>query len=134
MAFSKTAFLRFADEAEWETVAQALGVLVVTTPEETEENPNPEPKKLWFYYTSQWAVDVVGVLYNDDAVIDPDTGEVITPATPMDGWHVNAKWNDSISFPTNFSDHTVHPAQPRRIFLGDDMAAIAADAAAHNGA
>lgn len=134
MAFSKTAFLRFADEAEWETIAQAVGVLVVTTPEETEENPNPEPEKVWFYYTSHWAVDVIGVLYNDDAVIDPDTGEVITPATPMDGWHVNAKWNESVSFPIPFSSHAVYPQKPRRIFLGDDMAAIEADAAAHNGA
>ena len=130
MSFTQTAFLKFADEAEWKEVAKALGVLVIVQPEKTPEDPNPAPVEQWNHYTTEWAIDVVGTIYNDDGVYDENTGEVITPPTPVDGFHVNAKWQDTMTFPSNFTDRAVHPFTPKRIFLGDDMDAIKASAVA----
>ena len=73
-------------------------------------------------------MDVLGVVYNDDGVYDEETGEVITPPTPIDGFHVNCKWNGAV--PLTFSTRQIFPATPRRIFYGDDLTAIAAAAAA----
>jgi hypothetical protein len=64
------------------------------------------------------ALDVVGVIYNDDAVYDPETGEVVTPATPMDGWHVNLK---AAALPDGWAPHVVVPAPPHRVFAGDPV-------------
>ena len=97
--------------------------------EETPEDPNPEPVEQWTYYNNAWAIDVVGTIYNDDGVYDPDTGDEITPPTAVDGFHVNAKWQSTITFeqlhgPCGASFHF------KRIFLGDDMDAIRASVAA----
>jgi len=62
------------------------------------------------------ALDVVGVIYNDDAVYDPETGEVATPATPMTGWHVNFKAD---ALPDGWDAFVVTPLAPHRMFAGD---------------
>jgi hypothetical protein len=64
------------------------------------------------------ALDVVGVIYNDDAVYDPATGEVVTPPTPMDGWHVNLK---TATLPDGWAQHVVVPTPPHRVFAGDPI-------------
>ena len=88
----------------WEQAATAVGVLSVV-----------DGEKQWSYYTHQWGVDDVGVIYNDDGVYDPDTGDVITPPTPMDGWHVNFKSAKDIAW----SGFAVQPQTPYRKFAGD---------------
>ena len=60
-------------------------------------------------------MDIVGTIYNDDGVYNPDTGEVITPPTPMDGWHVNFKGE----LPTGWDQFVVTPQNPYRVFAGD---------------
>ena len=99
-----TTYLRFPSQEVWEQTATAVGVLSVVDGEEQ-----------WSYYTHDWAVDDVGVIYNDDGVYDPDTGDVITPPTPMDGWHVNFKSDKDI----DWSGFPVHPQTPYRKFAGD---------------
>lgn len=64
------------------------------------------------------ALDVVGVIYNDDAVYDPETGEIVTPATPMTGWHVNFKAD---ALPDGWAQHVVAPTSPYRVFAGDPI-------------
>ena len=99
-----TTYLRFPSQDVWKQAATAVGVLSVVDGEEQ-----------WSYYTHDWAVDDVGVIYNDDGVYDPDTGDVITPPTPMDGWHVNFKSDKDI----DWSGFPVHPQSPYRKFAGD---------------
>ena len=99
-----TTYLRFPSQDVWEQAATAVGVLSVVDGEEQ-----------WSYYTHDWAVDDVGVIYNDDGLYDPDTGDVITPPTPMAGWHVNFKSDKDI----DWSGFPVHPQSPYRKFAGD---------------
>lgn len=100
-----TTYLRFPSQDVWEQVATAVGVLNVVEGEEQ-----------WAYYTHEWAVDEIGVIYNDDGVYDPDTGDVITPPTPIPGWHVNFK---AESLPPDLAAYVVTPASPSRVFAGD---------------
>jgi len=99
-----TTYLRFPSQEVWEQTATAVGVLSVVDGEEQ-----------WSYYTHDWAVDDVGVIYNDDGVYSDD-GEVITPPTPMDGWHVNYK---AATLPSDLEAYVVTPNSPHRKFAGD---------------
>lgn len=100
-----TTYLRFPSQDVWKQAATAVGVLSVVDGEEQ-----------WSYYTHDWAVDDVGVIYNDDGVYDPDTGDVITPPTPMDGWHVNYK---AATLPSDLEAYVVTPNSPHRKFAGE---------------
>ena len=75
----------------------------------------PDLQEQWSYYTHEWAVDEVGIIYNDDGIYNQETGEVITPPTPMEGWHVNVKSAEDI----DWSGFTVTPETPYRKFAGD---------------
>ena len=98
-----TTYLRFPSQEAWEQAATAVGVLSVVDDEQQ-----------WSYYTHDWAVDDVGVIYNDDGVYDLETGDVITPPTPMDGWHVNYKGGAR----TEFDQYIITPLNPYRKFAG----------------
>lgn len=75
-------YLRFTNEAE------ANAVLYTAHQAVTDEEGNEIAPA---YTTPNYAnIDVLGVLYNDDAVLDEE-GDVVTPATPIDGWHVNVR-------------------------------------------
>ncbi len=105
-----TTFFRFTDEAEAQPVLQADGYYI---PEEID----PVTRKIvpGYYRTADlgWALDVIGTIYNDDAVIDPDTGEIITPPTPMPGWHINFAGN----YNHNLDQYKIEPQHPYRKFL-----------------
>ena len=90
-----TYYLRFPTEEVWKQAAQAVGVLNVVNIGTEEE---PDLQEQWSYYTNDYACDVVGVIYNDDGVYNQETGEVITPPTAMDGWHVNFKSDKDIDW------------------------------------
>ena len=107
-----TTYLRFPSQEVWEQAAAAVGVLSVVNVGTEEE---PDMQEQWNYYNHKWAVDDIGVIYNDDGVYDPDTGDVITPPTPMYGWHVNFKTDMDI----DFSGFPVHPQSPYRKFAGE---------------
>lgn len=98
-------FFRFTDEAAWVTAAKAAGFYVTVTDDEGVES------EVLQAYTFDHAIDVIGVLYNDDGVYNEE-GEVITPPTPLDGWHVNGLGN----LPQGWSEYEITPEQPKRIF------------------
>jgi 5-deoxy-D-glucuronate isomerase len=100
-------FFRFTDEAAWITAAKAAGFYTTVTDEEGVES------EVLQAYTADHAIDVIGTLYNDDAVYDDD-GEVITPATAMAGFHVNYLG----SLPDGWEQYEVTPEQPNRKFAG----------------
>jgi 5-deoxy-D-glucuronate isomerase len=62
-------------------------------------------------YTHDHAIDVVGTIYNNDAVLDPD-GTVVTPATAKSGFHVNYVG----VLPEGWSAFLVTPVAPYRVF------------------
>lgn len=57
-------------------------------------------------------LDIIGTIYNNDGVYDDD-GNVITPPTTIDGYHVN-----STHYIEEFADKLVEPTTPRRMFAG----------------
>jgi len=116
-----TNYLRFADQATWESAAATAGFRVNNPTEVTPESFDADTGELvpvvmedhwtWLYYTHDHAMDIVGVIYNNDAVVDPD-GTVVTPATPMAGWHVNFIG----VLPTGWDAFLVTPVAPYRVF------------------
>jgi hypothetical protein len=107
-----TYYLHFPSQEVWKQAAQAVGVLNVVNVGTEEE---PDMQEQWSYYTNDWAVDDIGVIYNEDGVYNQETGEEITPPTPIDGWHVNFK---SVE-PMDWSGFLINPQSPYRIFAGD---------------
>jgi hypothetical protein len=115
-----TNYLRFPTEEAWNEAALTLGVAVtnqVLVTEATEDSPAVyEDQTTWSYYTHEHAIDVVGIIYNDDGVYNEETGEVITPPTAMEGWHVNYKTD---ALPDALTEYIVTPSSPHRKFAGD---------------
>ena len=72
------------DTAAWLTAARAVAIMEITF-----TMNNPEESEDLTTYTTNHAIDVVGVLDNDDVVGYDDSGEEVTPRYAMDGWHVN---------------------------------------------
>jgi hypothetical protein len=100
-----TNYLRFPNQTAWETAAATAGFRINNLA------AGPADHWTWLYYTHDWAIDNIGIIYNDDAVIDPD-GTVVTPATPMAGWHVNFIG----VLPDGWDEFLVAPAAPYRVF------------------
>lgn len=117
-----TNYLRFADESTWIAAATEAGFY--TEPTRTRnangtfatDDPTTPVNEAWdstlLAYTHDHAIDVVGTIYQDDAVIDPNSGEVITSPTPMPGWHVNFIG----VLPTGWDEFLVTPVAPYRVF------------------
>ena len=108
--WTNTAFLKFDSEQEWKDLASEHGILQTVEDEETGEQVES-----WNYYTQDWAVDVVGIIY-DPGTYDEE-GNELTPPVPHEGWHVNAKWNAEL--PSTLATRGVAPVTPRRVFYGD---------------
>lgn len=105
----ETVYLKFADEQEWREAAKAAGVL------STIQDEDGKDMEAWSCYTPDWAIDVVGTIY-DPGTYDAD-GKELTPPVAHEGYHVNVKWSDAL--PATFSTRSVAPATPRRVFYGD---------------
>ena len=58
-------------------------------------------------------IDTLGTIYND-AVVDTE-GNITTPATAIDGWHVNVRLMDDEDG-AELEPFSVVPAQPRRVW------------------
>jgi aryl-phospho-beta-D-glucosidase BglC (GH1 family) len=97
-----TNYLRFPDESTFRSAAFIAGLF------NEPEGDNPGG---YTQYTHDHAMDIVGTIYNDDAVVDPD-GTVVTPATAKTGWHVNFIG----ALPTGWSAFLVSPVAPYRVF------------------
>ena len=92
-----THYLRFPDESTFRSAAFVAGLC--------------DEEGIYNQYTHDHAMDIVGVIYNNDAVVDPD-GTVVTPATPKAGWHVNYIG----PLPTSWDQYLVAPVAPYRVF------------------
>ena len=78
--------LRFPSQDDWEQAAAAIGLRVNNPILIEEEKIDPDTGEIippvyednWSWlpmYTHQWGVDEIGIIYNDDGVYDPETGE-----------------------------------------------------------
>jgi hypothetical protein len=101
-----TSYLRFPDETTFCSAALVAGFY------SEPEGDNPGG---YIQYSHDHAMDIVGILYNDDAIADPETGEIITPVSPVEGWHVNFIG----TLPEGWEQYLVVPRNPRRKFAGD---------------
>ena len=57
----------------------------------------------------------LGIIYNDDGVINEQTGEVITPATPKIGYHVDIVIEKNC---TTLDVYDAKPVSPVHSFAG----------------
>ena len=110
--------LRFPDQATWETKGKELGLLTqMEMPAPTEEDPAAtETQWVWDMQSRTHAIDNIGTIWNNDAVYNEETLELITPPTAMDGYHVNFK---CVELPASLASYEVHPATPYRKSAGD---------------
>jgi hypothetical protein len=96
-----THFLRFPDEA---TGMAALAEAGFTATDE-----DGTVRILTASHTH--ALDCIGTITRGGEY-DPETGEVITPPTVLDGWHVNYIGE----LPEGWNTYVVSPEQPVRVF------------------
>jgi hypothetical protein len=96
-------FFRFPDEATGMAAIEAAGF---TT---TDEDGNVTIVTA----SHSHALDVIGTIVRGGEW-DPETGEVITPPTALDGWHVNYVGE----LPDGWDAYAVWPEQPVRVFAG----------------
>jgi hypothetical protein len=106
-----TNYLRFSDQATWKAAAKAAGFRVKSSAPNAPNGDTVEAQWTWLYYTHDWSIDDVGILYNNDMVVDAD-GQVISPPTAMEGWHVNFIG----TLPDGWDQYLVNPRNPRRVF------------------
>ncbi len=62
------------------------------------------------------SIDEIGTIIDTPAVIDDVTFEEVTPATYVDGWHVNIVIKDEL--PEALQEYIVTPNTPSRVFAG----------------
>ena len=96
-----THYLRFPDEKTGMAALDAAGLLY------TDEDGNSSP----ITASHTHALDVIGPIYRG-GTYDPDSGEVITPPTLLQGWHVNY----SGELPEGWDAYVVEPLHPSRVF------------------
>lgn len=111
-------FLKFSSKEE------ALQVFS-TIPEHTYTPHNPETNEPLdtlevVKQTETFAIDEVGVLYENDGVYSED-GEVITPPTQITGYHYNYRTvygnKPEIYLPVELEPYLVTPQNPQRTFF-----------------
>lgn len=90
--------LRFADETE---AAQALAAY--------------RQEDQWITASHGHALDVIGPVVIVPPVIDPATGEIITPPVMDNRFHVNLRLMDGPA-PAGLDAYTVYPTDPARVW------------------
>lgn len=64
--------------------------------------------------THDYAIDIVGIIYNEDWELNPDTLEISKPPSAVNGWHLNYLGK----IPSGWEQYLVYPNTPRRVFFG----------------
>ena len=112
-------FLKFSSKEE------ALQVFS-TIPEHTYTPHNPETNQPLdtlevVKQTEIFAIDEVGVFYNNDGVYNEDTLELTTPPTQIPGYHYNYRTvyinKPQAPFPPQLGLYLVTPQTPQRTFF-----------------
>lgn len=97
-------FLRFTSKEEAEQKLTEVGY----------SSTNPETEKTYYHTPPHTGdIDIIGDIYNNDAVFDEE-GNLITPATKLDGYHLNIILN--VELPETLNEYLVHPELPYRVF------------------
>jgi hypothetical protein len=90
-------FFRFPDEATGMAALDAAGLLT--------EDGDP------ITASHTHALDVIGAIVRGGEW-DPETGEVLTPPTLLDGWHINYIGE----LPEGWEEYAVYPENPVRVW------------------
>jgi hypothetical protein len=98
-----TYFLRFTSKTKMNNEFKKVDYY------KTDENDNT----YYSVYPATGDIDVVGEIYNNDAVYDEE-GNVISEATKKDGYHVNVILKEPL--PESLESFVVQPANPYRVF------------------
>lgn len=116
-----TYFLRFPDESTWIAAATDAGFYTkqirACNKDGTyiADDPNTLIDEAWISillaYTLNYAIDVIGIITRDGQY-DLETGNVITPPTVLDGWHVNYIGE----LPAAWQQYIIKPVLPYRVF------------------
>ena len=102
-----TYYLRFTSQEEAETKLTEVNYRHTETFDDVEQT----------YYAVKdqvGDVDVIGDIWNDDGEYDLETGEVITPPTKKEGYHVNIILQSGL--PEELQEFVVVPQNPHRVF------------------
>ena len=120
-----THFLKFLDADTFDAIASEVGYKVITEAQLDEEGNEVIPE-ITSYTTEPisgpGAIDIIGTIYNSDAVYGEPDAEgmptLVTPATPIDGHHVNICLRADASLPEQFGPYVLDPAPttPARTF------------------
>lgn len=106
-----TYFLKFNSEEEFDLAFEEAGYKYTYTDIDGEEK---------FQYRvpdMKGDIDVVGEIYNNDAVTgvnEEGYPTIITPPTKLDGWHVNMILQGGL--PETLQEFVVTPQSPYRVF------------------
>jgi hypothetical protein len=95
-------FFRFPDEATGMAALEAAGLL----------HEDEDGNKNLILASHTHALDVVGTITRGGEW-DPETGDVITPPTVLDGWHINYQGVP----PDGWEQYAVTPQNPARQWL-----------------
>ena len=97
-------FLKFTSQEEAEQKLTEVGY----------SSTNPETDETYYHTPPHTGdIDIIGDIYINDAVYDEE-GNLITPATKLDGYHLNIIL--SIKLPEELNEYLVYPQLPYRVF------------------
>jgi hypothetical protein len=94
-------FFRFPDEATGMAALTEAGLRFM------DEDGNQQ----FITSSHEHSLDVIGVITRGGEY-DPETGDVITPPTVLDGWHLNYQG----PLPEGWEQYAVTPANPVRVW------------------
>jgi len=114
----KAYYLKFASEEEAKSVLYTQEMTQEFNEEtmESVEVPVLDEEGNEVFTPNFTNISVIGVMYNDDAVLDEE-GEVVTPATAKEGWHVNVLALDEEDV-SNIEAYSVNVTTPSRVWGG----------------
>jgi len=118
-------FLKFPSESTFDAVMEEVGYKFTTEAQLDEDDNIIFPASVSYStdaISGPGAIDQVGTIYNDDAVYgEPDEEgmpTLVTPATAVEGYHVNLCLRSGVELPAGLSPYVLDPAPatPRRTF------------------
>jgi hypothetical protein len=103
----QTYFLRFSSQELADTILTEVDYKGTST-------RNDETTTFYTVTDQVGDIDIIGEIYNNDSVYDEETGEIITPPTKKDGYHINIILEGNL--PEELQEFVVTPENPHRVF------------------
>lgn len=120
-----THFLKFPDQDVFDAIASEVGYKIVSEAQLDEDDNELFPATVSYsteLVSGPGAIDIIGTIFNDDAVYGEPDGDgmptLVSPATPIDGYHVNICLRADTPLPEQFGLYVLDPAPatPSRTF------------------